>query len=153
MNTSKKAGRYQRIYEQLKDLLVKTNSPIARMATINAVLHHKMDGFFWTGFYLFTDGKLLVGPYQGSLACQELQKDNGVCWACFNALQPVIVPNVHEFPGHIACDSRSNSEICIPVFDTENKIVAILDIDSALFENFDDTDARELSRIAALIYA
>ena len=85
------------------------------MATINAILYHKMDGFFWVGFYLLWNDRLLVGPYQGPLACLELPRDKGVCWAAINSGNSVVVHDVHEFPGHIACDSRSKSEIVIPV--------------------------------------
>jgi len=106
--------RYKRIYEQLRGLLTKTNDKIARMATIVAVLHHKMPHFFWTGFYRIVDGELIVGPYQGPLACQVLGKNKGVCWACVNRKETIIVPDVEKFPGHIACDPRSKSEITVP---------------------------------------
>ncbi len=123
------------------------------MATILAVLHHKMDGFFWTGFYLLQEGKLQVGPYQGSLACIDLQKDTGVCWAALNQREAVVVDDVEQFPGHIACDSRSRSEIVIPLKDKEGQIVGVLDVDSADLATFDDTDAHWLTKIVALVYA
>jgi GAF domain-containing protein len=122
------------------------------MATINAILHHKMDGFFWTGFYLHHQNKLLVGAYQGPVACQELAKDKGVCWAAVNSKQAVVVPNVNDFPGHIACDSRSQSEICIPVITPENQVIAVLDIDSNLLNNFDEVDADALTDIVKLLF-
>ena len=116
MDDKKKEGRYQRIYDQLEELQKQSNDPIARMATICAVLHHKMDYYFWTGFYLLKESeKLIVGPYQGPVACQELEPDKGVCWAAVDRAEPVVVPDVHAFPGHIACDSRSKSEITLPV--------------------------------------
>jgi GAF domain-containing protein len=96
--------------------------------------------------------ELLVGPYQGSLACQKLKKDTGVCWAGVNQRKTIVVPDVHDFPGHIACDSRSNSEIVIPVFDKNNKIIGVLDIDSKNFNQFDEIDAVWLEKIAGLIY-
>lgn len=156
MNSKQKDGRYSRILEQFKDLITKTGDPIARMATASALLHHKFDYFFWTGFYRIVDGELTVGPYQGSLACQVLTKDTGVCWAGVNKEETIIVPDVHAFPGHIACDSRSKSEIVIPVFkQSENgtkTVVAILDVDSSDLESFDEIDAKGLESIAALIY-
>lgn len=151
MDVTKKAARYQRVTKQISDLMVKTNYLPSRMATINAVLHHKMDGFFWTGFYLLHEGKLLVGPYQGSLACQELALNNGVCWAAVNQNKAVVVPNVHDFPGHIACDSRSQSEICIPVYDKLGQVIAVLDIDSSQLNNFDDIDVQYLTEIVKFL--
>jgi GAF domain-containing protein len=110
-----------------------------------------MDGFFWVGFYLLRDGKLLVGPYQGPLACIELPKNTGVCWAGINSGKTVVVPDVHKFPGHIACDSRSNSEIVVPVKDGNGKIIGVLDIDSRQAGNFDETDVEQLEKIADLL--
>jgi len=116
MQDKKKEERYARIHLQLEALLVKTKDPLARMASVCAVLHHKMDYYFWTGFYLFKSDKLVVGPYQGPVACQELEKDKGVCWAALNKGAPVLVKDVHAFPGHVSCDSRSKSEITLPVY-------------------------------------
>ena len=147
----KKLGRYIRIQTQLRELLLKSDDLISRMATINSILYHKMDGFFWVGFYLLKADKLLVGPYQGPVACLELPKNKGVCWEGINLGKPVVVPDVHEFPGHIACDSRSQSEIVIPVRDYSGKIIGVLDIDSKLKNNFDHTDAEQLEKIVALL--
>jgi L-methionine (R)-S-oxide reductase len=152
MDDRKKEGRFKRIQAQLEALLPKTEDPLARMATICAVLHHKMDHFFWTGFYLFKQGKLVVGPYQGPVACQELEKDKGVCWAAYHKAAPVVVPDVHEFPGHIACDTRSQSEITLPVFDRNGKITAIFDVDSDRKHSFSSVDERALVSIAELIH-
>ena len=150
MTNKQKEGRYQRIYEQLKDLLKDKPNQIARMATIVAVLHHKMDYFFWTGFYLLDDGELIVGPYQGSLACIKLKKDTGVCWAGINKGETVIVPDVHQFPGHIACDSRSNSEIVVPLKDKNGDIIGVLDVDSKELASFDEIDAVWLEKIVGI---
>jgi len=152
MEDRKKEGRFRRIQAQLEALLPKTEDPLARMATICAVLHHKMDHFFWTGFYLYKQGKLVVGPYQGPVACQELEKDKGVCWAAYHGAAPVVVPDVHAFPGHIACDSRSRSEITLPVFDQHGEIVAIFDVDSDRADSFNEVDERALVSIAELIH-
>ncbi len=147
MTSTQKERRYRRIYDQLQDLLKDNPNAIAHMATIVAVLHHKMDYFFWTGFYLLDNGELIVGPYQGSLACIKLKKDTGVCWAGINRGETLVVPNVHEFPGHIACDSRSNSEIVVPLKDSTGAIIGVLDIDSREFGSFDEVDARWLEKI------
>jgi GAF domain-containing protein len=147
MTKDQKEGRYKRIYAQLEDLLQDKPNLVARMATIVAVLHHKMDYFFWTGFYLVDKGELVVGPYQGSLACIRLRKDTGVCWAGINRGETVIVPDVHAFPGHIACDSRSNSEIVVPFKDSDGKIIGVLDVDSKDLNSFDEVDADWLGRI------
>jgi len=152
MEDKKKTGRYRRIYVQLGELLMKTDDPVARMSTICAVLHHKMDYFFWTGFYLLRDGRLIVGPYQGPVACQELEKDKGVCWAAINRAEPVLVRDVHTFPGHIACDSRSQSEIALPVYDDKGKIIGVLDVDSDRKDSFNDVDRINLQKILELIY-
>ncbi|MBK7213895.1 MAG: GAF domain-containing protein [Bacteroidales bacterium] len=151
MEASSKQGRYGRVYDQLKELVVKSNNPIARMATIAAVLSHKFDYFFWCGFYRLEGEELIVGPYQGPVACQIL-KGGGVCWASVNEKRSIVVPDVHQFPGHIACDSRSNSEIVVPVFDAEGIIKAVLDVDSSQFNSFDEIDRINLEKIAALVY-
>jgi GAF domain-containing protein len=152
MEENKKEGRYSRIYQQLGELVLKSNSPQARMATIIAVLHHKMDYFFWTGFYLIENDELTVFMYQGPVACQVLEKNKGVCWAAFNKKETMIVEDVHQFPGHIACDSRSNSEIVIPFRNRENEIIGVLDVDSQEKTSFSETDARWLEKILELVY-
>jgi L-methionine (R)-S-oxide reductase len=151
LSPEKKANRYKRIYKQLHDLVTLTDNSIARMATIAAVLHHKIESFSWTGFYLLQNGELIVGPYQGPLACQLLEKNRGVCWSGINKQKTVIVPDVSKFPGHIACDPRSRSEIVIPVWDKKKRIIGVLDIDSNNLENFDETDSLHLESIASLI--
>lgn len=152
MDEGRKQGRYSRIYSQLEELTAKTGDPLARMATTCAVLHHKMEYFFWTGFYLLRHGKLVVGPYQGPVACQELEPGRGVCWAAVESGAPVIVPDVHAFPGHIACDSRSASEITVPVTDQSGHTVAVFDVDSDRPGMFSSTDSEHLSRILELIH-
>jgi L-methionine (R)-S-oxide reductase len=151
MDESKKAGRYQRIITQLESLLTKTDNPVARMATIAAVLSHKFDYFFWCGFYFLHDDKMIVGPYQGPVACQVLQ-GAGVCIASVKQNKSIVVPDVHAFPGHIACDSRSNSEIVVPVRDIQGNIKAVLDVDSDSFSSFDETDRKYLEIITSLVY-
>ncbi len=153
MEKSKKEGRYQRIYDQIAQLMPKSADAHARMASIIAVLHHKMEGFFWTGFYLLNDGKLIVKMYQGPVACMELKKDTGVCWAAINEKRSILVDDVEKFPGHIACDSRSKSEIAVPFYNQENQIAGVLDIDSQALSNFDETDREWLEKILKLVYS
>lgn len=153
MKNRGKSGRYQRIFKQIEELIPATESPWSRMSTISALLHHKMPDYFWTGFYfLDEDRNLIVGPYQGPVACLKLKKDTGVCWAGINTGQSVVVGNVEEFPGHIACSSLSQSEIVVPVRDKGGNVVAVLDIDSRELNTFDETDREELEKIVALVY-
>ena len=140
------------MYLQLEALMHKTTDPDARMATIVAVLHHKMKYFFWTGFYFLKSGELIVKNYQGPLACQVLQKHTGVCWASIDQHQTLVVPDVHQFPGHIACDSRSQSEIVVPVRTPDGKITGVLDVDSEVTGAFDAMDAEWLEKIVNLIH-
>jgi len=152
MEAKKREGRYSRIYDQLAGLVLKSNNRQARMATIIAVLHHKMDYFFWTGFYLLEDGEMVVNSYQGPVACQILEKDKGVCWAAFNKNETVVVDDVHSFPNHIACDSRSKSEIVVPFKNREGKIIGVLDVDSSQKNSFSEIDAQWLEKILELIF-
>ena len=145
------ASRYERIHDQLVELFTKNNDPVARMATISALLHHKMPHFFWTGFYRLIEDKLVVGPYQGPLACAILDGPEGVCWASVNREESVIVPDVHAFEGHVACDARSQSEIVVPVRDETGKITAVLDVDSDQPDSFSEVDQAGLEKIVALV--
>ncbi len=150
MTKNLKEKRYERIYSQLQELLTKTDDKIAKMATVAAVLKAKQPHFFWCGFYRIVDGELIVGPYQGSVACQVLKKNTGVCWHAVKTEETVIVPNVEKFPGHIACDSRSKSEIVVPLFEND-RVYAVLDVDSDKLNSFDNTDAHWLEKIVGLI--
>ena len=147
------AARYERIAEQLRELFRKTADPVARMATSVAVLHHKMPHFFWTGYYRLQGGALVVGPYQGPLACAVLPAPDGVCWAGVQREASVLVPDVEAFPGHVACDARSRSEVVVPVRDAAGAIVAVLDVDSERPDAFSAVDVTGLERIVALIHA
>lgn len=150
MDKGKKEGRYLRLLSQIADLLVKSPDQTAKMATIAAILYNKMDYFFWCGFYRVDGNRLIVGPYQGPAACQILE-GRGVCLAAVNQQKTIVVPDVHHFPGHIACDSRSLSEIVIPVHDKKGNIIAVLDVDSKELDSFDETDALYLEKIVALL--
>ena len=151
MEPARKQARYDRLFSQLRELLTKTTDRDARMTTIVAVLHNKMEYFYWTGFYLLVDGELTVRTYQGPLACQVLKKHTGVCWAGIDSGETIVVPDVHKFPGHITCDSASNSEIVIPVKDRSGNITGVLDVDSKSLNSFDEIDALWLEKIVALI--
>ncbi len=149
---SNKSKKYERLFVQIKELTDKVSNPLSRMATISAVLHHKMKDFFWTGFYLLNEGELEVVSYQGPLACLRLKKDTGVCWAGINRKETVVVQDVEAFPGHIACSTLSNSEIVVPVIDKKGEIVGVLDIDSREYANFDADDKAGLEKLVALIF-
>jgi L-methionine (R)-S-oxide reductase len=152
MSPQEKERRYRRIIEQLKDLFRKTADPVARMATAAALLHAKMPGLLWTGWYLLRDGDLVVGPYQGPLACLVLPAHAGVCRAGIDRGEAVIVPDVHAFPGHVACDSRSRSEIVVPLRNAGGTVVGVLDLDSRNLAHFDEADREGLEQIVALIH-
>jgi GAF domain-containing protein len=151
MDKIKKQRRYERIYTQLAALLQKSNDKHARMATVLAVLHNKMEYFFWTGFYMLSNGELIVRSYQGPVACQILEKNKGVCWAAINREETIVVEDVHQFPGHIACDSRSKSEVVVPFRNVQGEIIGVLDVDSKEKASFDEEDAFWLDKIIALI--
>lgn len=151
MDKEKKLFRYDRIRAQLAGLLEKTPDPQAKMATIAALLYHKFDYYFWCGFYRLLGDDLVVGPYQGPLACQVLAKNKGVCWEAVRRGETVVVADVRLFPGHIACDPRSLSEIVVPVRDKKGAIAAVLDVDSDRPAQFDEADAAGLQKITALL--
>ncbi|MGA2143321.1 MAG: GAF domain-containing protein [Brevinematales bacterium] len=151
MNEETKKSRYNRIFTQLQELMQVTDDPTARMATIVAVLYHKFGHFFKTGFYILRKGVLTIGPYQGTLCCQVLEKNKGVCWSAINKNKTIIVPDVDKFPGHIACDSRSKSEIAVPIRNIDGIVEGVLDIDSKELEAFDSNDLNGLEMIIALL--
>ncbi len=150
MDKKKKEGRYQRLFSQIEKLMATCEHEPSRRATIIALLHAKMDYFFWTGYYLLKDGELLVDHYQGPVACMRLVKDKGVCWAAINQEKTLVVQDVHDFPDHIACDSRSNSEVVVPLRTKDGEIYGVLDVDSADKNSFDEIDAEYLEKILNL---
>lgn len=123
---------------------------IALMATINSVLANSFEQFFWTGFYRVCGDRLVVGPYIGTLGCLQIEFGKGVCGTAAERRETVIVPNVDEFPGHIACDAASKSEIVVPVFDRDRELIGVLDVDSDQLAAFDEVDKEQLERICAL---
>lgn len=142
-----KPAAYVLADEAITNLLEGIDDEVAAMATIASALHHGF-GFLWTGFYRrVSDSLLRVGPYQGTVGCLDIAMGRGVCGTAAAEGRTVIVPDVREFPGHIACDARSLSEIVVPVFDGRGKVVAVLDIDSAGLRTFDEDDRVGLERI------
>lgn len=117
---------------------------IATLSNASALLNDYLEDVSWVGFYLFKDNHLILGPFQGKVACTTIELDKGVCGKAARELKTVIVPNVHLFEGHIACDSRSNSEIVLPII-INNKLYGVLDIDSTSFNRFNELDEKELS--------
>jgi L-methionine (R)-S-oxide reductase len=123
---------------------------IALMATINSVLSNRFSHFYWTGFYRVCGTRLIVGPYIGTVGCLQIEIGNGVCGTAAAKRETVIVADVNQFPGHIACDPNSKSEIVVPVFGPEGELIAVLDVDSDQLDSFDEEDQRGLEKIIAL---
>ena len=143
-----KEEMYQSILPQLEALLEGETDLIAKMANVAAVLHQTF-GFWWTGFYRVAGEELVLGPFQGPVACMHIPFGRGVCGTAWQRQETVIVPDVHAFAGHIACSSASKSEIVVPVFHN-GTVIAVLDIDSAEYNTFDDTDKRYLEQIVSI---
>jgi len=153
---SQKDAAYAELAKQAASVLEGEPNRVSRMATLVCLLHHRFDTYFWTGFYMVDPdkpGELVIGPYQGTMGCLRIPFDQGVCGAAAATGETQVVANVDEFPGHIACDSRSNSEIVVPVRDGAGNLIAVLDIDSDRYSAFDATDARWLERILAEAFA
>ena len=150
LRATPRAEAYARLLEMQELLLHDSTDAIAGMATLSALLHHAF-GHLWTGFYRVVEpGRLLrVGPYQGSLGCQEIAFGRGVCGTAAAERRTVVVADVHAFPGHIACDARSQSEIVVPVIDATGALMAVLDIDSPVLNAFGDDDVTGLARLVA----
>jgi len=123
---------------------------IALMATINSVLSHRFRHFYWTGFYRVCGDRLVVGPYIGTVGCLQIEFGRGVCGTAAERRETIVVPDVSAFPGHIACDPNSKSEIVVPVLDRDGVLIAVLDVDSDRVDNFDDDDRAGLERIVGL---
>jgi L-methionine (R)-S-oxide reductase len=130
-----------------------TLDDIALMATINSVLANSFPQFFWTGFYRVCGERLIVGPYIGTVGCLQIEFGRGVCGTSAARRETIIVPDVNQFPGHIACDAQSKSEIVVPVFDRDGELIAVLDVDSDQLDAFDEDDRAGLERIVALFAA
>jgi L-methionine (R)-S-oxide reductase len=127
-----------------------TLDDIALMATINSILANRFPYYFWTGFYRVCDDRLIVGPYIGTVGCLQIEFGRGVCGTAAEKRETIIVPDVHQFPGHIACDPSSRSEIVVPVYDRDGALIAVFDVDSDQPDAFDDEDRKGLEKILAL---
>ena len=147
----KKTEKYAEAFRMIQSVVEGESDMVANMANTAALLHEAF-GFWWTGFYRVgpESGQLVLGPFQGPVACTRINFGKGVCGTAWDRAETVIVPDVHQFPGHIACSSASNSEIVVPVFQGE-KVIAVLDIDSTEFNTFDQTDKEWLEEIVSLI--
>ena len=141
---------YKELNSNAKTLFEGINYEISLLSNASALLNEYLKNVNWVGFYLVKDNKLILGPFQGLVACLEIPFNRGVCGACATKLETVLVEDVHEFPGHIACDSRSNSEIVIPIF-VENNLYGVLDIDSIEFNNFNQNDKENLEEFVRIL--
>ena len=144
-----KEQKYQEVYKQIESVVDGEPDQIANMANTAALLHEAF-GFWWTGFYIVKDGVLVLGPFQGPVACTRIVFGKGVCGTSWERKETIVVPDVHQFPGHIACSSLSNSEIVVPMFHGDD-VYAVLDIDSKDFSTFDSTDQFWLEKIVRLL--
>lgn len=145
-----KEEKYTLLHKQIAALVDGEGDIIANMANISAMIHHTF-GFWWTGFYRVQDEELILGPFQGPLACSRIKYGRGVCGTAWKEQCTQVVPDVEQYPGHIACSSASKSEIVVPIFDAEGKVAAVLDIDSEHYNTFDTTDHLWLEKITALL--
>ena len=145
-----KKEQYRLLERQLSALLEGETDTVAKMANMAAVLHETF-GFWWTGFYRVAGADLILGPFQGPVACMHIPFGKGVCGTAWARNGTVVVPDVEQFPGHIACSSASRSEIVVPVHDRNGAVVAVLDIDSDRLGTFDDVDKEALERLVKLL--
>lgn len=143
---------YNSLIPQIAALMEGETDLVANLANITAALNEAF-GFFWVGFYLKKEAQLVLGPFQGPVACTRIAFGKGVCGAAYSRRETIVVPDVEQFPGHIACSSASRSEIVVPVFDRNGNVSMVLDVDSDKLNDFSHTDAEGLEKIAALITA
>ena len=147
-------GTKQEIYEslipQIQGLLEGEPDLVANLANVSAALKEQF-GWFWVGFYLVKNGELVLGPFQGPVACTRIRKGRGVCGSAWEQEKTLIVPDVEKFPGHIACSSLSKSEIVVPLF-RDNEVAGVLDVDSDTYDSFDETDKQYLEKIVKLVH-
>ena len=146
-----KTTKYEQLLPQIGALIEGEHDEVSVMANVASVLHEAFETFFWTGFYVVREGELRLGPFQGTVACMHIGHGRGVCGTAWAEARTQVVPDVEQFPGHIACSSLSRSEIVVPVFDSEGVVVAVLDIDSRSLAAFDDIDRQYLERVCALV--
>lgn len=142
--------KFNLLYKQIEELISVDQPAISSLSNITAAIKSTFEKVSWVGFYLKKDNFLYLGPFQGKVACTKIEIGNGVCGTAAESRKTQVVPNVHEFPGHIACDSESNSEIVIPII-VENEIAGVLDLDSKDYNNFGEIDKIWLEKICLLI--
>jgi GAF domain-containing protein len=147
--TASKAEMYSDLASQLRSLLEGERDFIANAANVSSLLYHSLPDLNWAGFYLLKQGELVLGPFQGKPACVRIAIGKGVCGTAAEQRQTIVVENVHQFPGHIACDSESNSEIVVPLI-KDQELIGVLDLDSPLFGRFDDDDERGLNELTEI---
>jgi GAF domain-containing protein len=145
-----KEEKYKLLKQQIEALVAGEDDSVSVMANVSAAIHQEM-GFFWTGFYIVKGEELHLGPFQGSVACMHIPFGRGVCGTAWQRAETIVVPDVEQFPGHIACSSLSRSEIVVPLFNTSREVVAVLDIDSRELNTFDDIDRYWLEQIVQVI--
>jgi len=145
-----KIEKYSLLTAQIHALIEAETDSVAVMANVCAAIHEAM-GFWWTGFYRVKDGELILGPFQGPVACMHIGFGKGVCGTAWKEQRTIIVPDVEQFPGHIACSSLSRSEIVVPLFSNTGEVVAVLDIDSKQLSAFDETDREYLEGICRML--
>ena len=145
-----KEEKYKLLKQQIEALVAGEDDAVSVMANVSAAIHQEM-GFFWTGFYIVKGEELHLGPFQGSVACMHIPFGRGVCGTAWQRAETIVVPDVEQFPGHIACSSLSRSEIVVPLFNTSREVVAVLDIDSRALNTFDDIDRYWLEQIVQVI--
>jgi L-methionine (R)-S-oxide reductase len=145
-----KKTRYAEIHRSLQAVLTGESDPIANLANAAALLFWSLPALNWAGFYLLKEQELVLGPFQGKIACVRIKLGQGVCGNAAEQRQTLVIPNVHEFPGHIACDSASNSEIVVPMVKND-ALIGVLDIDSPEFARFDDNDKTELQKFVQIL--
>jgi len=145
-----KREKYKLLTEQIRSLIDGETDRVAVMANVCAAIHEAM-GFWWTGFYRVKNGELVLGPFQGPVACMHIGIGKGVCGTAWRNQRTIIVPDVEQFPGHIACSSLSRSEIVVPIFSTDETVAAVLDIDSKELSTFDETDSLYLKDICKML--
>ena len=141
---------YELLVKQVESLLEGENNTVGQLANAAALLHETM-GWWWTGFYLIKDGELQLGPFQGPIACYRIKHGRGVCGTAWAENRTIVVPDVEQFPGHIACSSLSRSEIVVPLRNSDGEVTGVLDIDSKDLATFDETDVHWLEEIARVI--
>ena len=145
-----KEEQYQLLVSQIASLIDGEKDIVAVMSNVVAAIHQTM-GFWWTGFYRVIGNELVLGPFQGPVVCMHIPYGKGVCGTAWQRAETIVVPDVEQFPGHIACSSESKSEIVVPVFGKDGKVMAVLDIDSERLATFDDVDRKYLEDICKLI--